>query len=276
MVKFADTPRDKDAKKMQQLNNINGSFLQQFLNTNNLVNFLIYKIFLEYLKLKLKILQNHHNVINNLSTPNGQNIHSSFSNSNNHHHQVSSHSHLHSLHHSNSLYHNNTGLNGGSHGSNSLINGGHSNNHFQHNLPNSHQQTNMVAGLSSLINNSTIQNNTSNSNLPHNPSINTLNNSLLHQANNISSIGINGGLQNNNNSSSSSGIPNINNLLLVQQLLNSSFPQLQNVANNPVALAVSAVASNQNNNGNSFLFQVFQKAKYHRWNIINTFYNTLV
>lgn len=31
VVKFADTPRDKDAKKMQQLN---GSLLQQFLGTN--------------------------------------------------------------------------------------------------------------------------------------------------------------------------------------------------------------------------------------------------
>ena len=34
VVKFADTPRDKDAKKMQ----LNGSLLQQFLNNPNIVN----------------------------------------------------------------------------------------------------------------------------------------------------------------------------------------------------------------------------------------------
>ena len=35
VVKFADTPRDKDAKKMQQFN---GSLLQQFLSNSNIVN----------------------------------------------------------------------------------------------------------------------------------------------------------------------------------------------------------------------------------------------
>lgn len=40
VVKFADTPRDKDAKKMQQLN---GSLIQQFLNTSNMVNILTTK-----------------------------------------------------------------------------------------------------------------------------------------------------------------------------------------------------------------------------------------
>lgn len=38
VVKFADTPRDKETKKMQQLNS---SLLHQFLNTNNMVRFII-------------------------------------------------------------------------------------------------------------------------------------------------------------------------------------------------------------------------------------------
>lgn len=41
VVKFADTPRDKDAKKMQQ---INGSLLQQFLSNSNIVSIFSYII----------------------------------------------------------------------------------------------------------------------------------------------------------------------------------------------------------------------------------------
>lgn len=52
-------------------------------------------------------------------------------------------------------------------------------------------------------------------------------------------------------------VSNLNNLLLVQQLLNSSLPQLQNVANaNPVALAAAVSAASNSTGKFSYLIDL--------------------
>lgn len=206
VVKFADTPRDKESKKMQQLN---GSLLQQFLTTNS---------------------QHHHN----------HNFHHGHGMSN--HHAYNHHNHANNSNGSFSNGGNMSGLIGvGSNSNNHLHLSPHSH-HFNMNQNHQfnqhhHQYHNHHHSSSNINNNSVFVGSQGGSN------------GLIGLVGNGQSVSANNQLNTlNSNTPQSSPLPapNINNLLLVQQLLNSSLPQLQNVVANPAALAAVAAAAASN------------------------------
>ncbi|CAF0948214.1 unnamed protein product [Brachionus calyciflorus] len=173
VVKFADTPRDKESKKMHQLN---GTILQQYLSSNGHQN-------------NFTTLSNRQNFVSQNAHTFQQSPFHLPNNSN-----VASSNHL-----NNQLHSINPSLS-----SNTLING-----------PQNNNLTGNGVGLVGFVGGSR-----------HNNPINSLNSSSIQQP--------------------PLSTPNINNLLLVQQLLSSSFPQLQNVVNNPTVLSAVVAAASSN------------------------------
>jgi len=213
VVKFADTPRDKDAKKMQQFN---GSLLQQFLtNTNSTVSNNNNSSSSQH-QLGTKPTGVIGNIGSNFGghlTHIGHTTHG-ISSSNYHQRQVSQQP-FHSGH---------------------LL--GQSQYTSMPPPPTSHANMSSGNGSSNSLANAqagSISNTKNNSNINRNSNNNNSSNSVSN------SIG-NGPAQS----------ANLNNLLLVQQLLNSSLPQLQNAANaNPAALAAAVAAANNNNSSSN-------------------------
>jgi len=214
VVKFADTPRDKDAKKMQQLN---GSLIQQFLSTNNTVN---------------NNTNQHHmgpkssGVIGNIGSQFGSQSH-----------QSANHiTHLAHASHNNISSNNYQQRQSGHHSFHSNVNqlsSSHSLGQSQYNSMLPQPNLSNISGVNSasLANNQTHQNSNKTNNNTSNNGGNNINNSA-------SSMG-------SSSTQSATSVSNLNNLLLVQQLLNSSLPQLQSAANaNPAALAAAVAAAN--------------------------------
>lgn len=174
VVKFADTPRDKETKKMQQLN---GSLIQQFLSTNGHSN-------------------GFHSAVNSVSANNNHLLTSSaFPGPNTQHftgHTFSQQSSFHPI--------NNTM------GSNNSLN--------------PQLQSNLVSRQI-------------------NPS---QNNNLSSNGGNLIGLGTSGSNSSLNSTGNQFSSPNLNNLLIMQQLL-MSFPQFQNVVNNPAMLQNSSVSN---------------------------------
>ena len=269
VVKFADTPRDKDAKKMQQ---INGSILQQFLTTTNLNgnvnpqvtaknNGVIGNIGSHFQTpgstphlnhhVNQHNIQQQHQIPNHSSLPQPSgSYHPTLPISNNQTATSNNQFNQHRANNNNQIS-SSTHSSGGGGNSNNPVNQANISNAVNNLAQNTAQllsQTNGLIGLGSIGGGPNLQSNSNNNN-------NSTASSSSNNNNNMT--------DSNNAPTQSNSVSNLNSLLLVQHLLNSSLPQIQNAANaNPVALAAAVAASSPNNG--KLNFKTYRKPKYRK------------
>jgi hypothetical protein len=249
------------------MHQINGTLLQQFLTTNTSMNGNRASFHNNSnSNVNSNNSNNQPNLGSNSSSFASQNLHFNNNNQHHNHHNMNNPSNSHGFG-QNVHGHNSNAINNNNHNHNANHQNHHNQNHMNSNVNNtikSNQQSSLALGAPVVS-----QTNRNSSNTLNNP-MNSLSGGLAHQANSLlgfnASSSLNIATNTNNTMANAGGVnghvasnSNLNNLLLVQQLLSNSLPQLQNVVNgaNPVTLSTVAASNSSNSMSGEILFSFF-------------------